>query len=74
MQILRIKWRNFNSYGNKWNDIDLTQSDSAFIQITGGNGNGKCLNPNTKIDVEMDDEIKQKFLKYLQHLPNPLNI
>jgi len=64
MQILKLRWKNFNSYGNKWNEIDLSTSDSGFYVITGSNGAGKCVSKNTEIDVEFaSDELKKKFKK-----------
>ena len=41
MKILHIRWKNFNSYGNKFTTLDFTQLNSSFSLVTGSNGSGK---------------------------------
>ena len=41
MKILKIKWKNFNSFGNKVNILDLTSGKNSLNLISGKNGTGK---------------------------------
>lgn len=40
MKIKKVRYRNIGSYGNRWNEIELTDS-SNFYQVLGQNGGGK---------------------------------
>lgn len=42
------------SYGGNWNEIDLDKDQ--LTAINGKNGNGKCLDPNTEIEVVTNDD------------------
>lgn len=41
MQILRVRWKNFQSYGNRWNEVDMSNSSHSLSLIYGKNGSGK---------------------------------
>lgn len=41
MQILNFSWKNFNSYGNSIQRIDLSQNKGDLYLLIGGNGHGK---------------------------------
>lgn len=69
MQILKISWRNFNSYGNRWNEIDLSSSDNSFIMIAGISGVGK----STISDVLKFGLYGKVNNKKLRDIPNRLN-
>ena len=74
MRILSVDWKNFNSYGNAVQRIDLESKGDLYL-LLGSNGYGKCLSPETEIEVEIEDlEIKEKFLEFLSKktIPNPL--
>jgi hypothetical protein len=65
MQILSVTFRNFGSYGNKTLTLDLPKEPGFFL-IQGKNGNGKCLSPNTKIEVLTDSHEIEKFHEFLR--------
>jgi ABC-type Mn2+/Zn2+ transport system ATPase subunit len=67
MQINEISWRNFNSYGNITQRIDFQNDQGDLYLLLGKNGHGKCLSPDTIIEVEIEDpEIQSKFLRFLR--------
>lgn len=41
MKILKIRFRNFNIYGNKWQEIDLNEINNSFCLVLGKSGDGK---------------------------------
>lgn len=65
MQILKITFRNFGSYGNRTMVLDIPK-DPAFFLVQGKNGNGKCLSPGTKISVSLQDFESEKFQEFLR--------
>jgi len=69
MQILKLRWKNFNSYGNKWNEIDLSTSDSGFYIIIGNNGAGKSTISDV-LKFALYGKVNNKKLK---DIPNRLN-
>ena len=59
-----IRFQNLFSYGNNLTSIRLDYPRMHLI--AGGNGNGKCLNSNTFLDIEItDDEVARDFAKFL---------
>ena len=79
MKILSVEWKNFNSYGNQIQRIDFENDKGDLFLLLGGNGHGKCLSPESEIEVEIEDEkIKLEFLEFLskknQQPPLPPNI
>ena len=65
LRFIKIQFKNINSYGNHWTRIDLDQGDS--VAIIGKNGGGKCLDPSTKIDIQIDDpEILKQFESFMK--------
>lgn len=56
--------RNFFSVGNM--PVELNLNTGQVIGIIGKNGNGKCLDRYTQIQVDINNpEIKQKFLDFI---------
>ena len=46
MKLLKVKWRNFGSYGEEWNELDFpTDSHSNLNYLVGKNGFGKSTIP-----------------------------
>ena len=41
MQLTQVKFRNINSYGNRWQTINFDPNDPGLYQICGENGTGK---------------------------------
>lgn len=68
MKIKRIKWKNFNSYGNKEQEIVLNE-DNSFTLLMGLNGSGKSSIVNV-ITYGLYGKLQNKNLK---DLPNRLN-
>jgi predicted ATP-binding protein involved in virulence len=68
MKILKIVFQNFKSYGNKKVSIDFENDfNSDLILLSGKNGSGKCLDPNTTIDIIFDSqELMSNFEEFLK--------
>lgn len=61
--IKTLKWKNFLSTGNVFTELDLHTKDTTLI--TGKNGEGKCVDPTTQIEIRFDNvEIEEKFKKF----------
>lgn len=74
MQINSIIFKNIASYGNEEQRIDFNAEHSSFYLVTGGNGFGKCLHPDTNINIKINDkELEKKFKQFLKekHMPYP---
>lgn len=70
MKIKKIKWKNVASYGNKIQSLELTEK-SGLIQVIGENGVGKCLAPDTRIIINVQED--PIFIKKIhRYLPKPL--
>lgn len=69
MKILNIKWKNFGPYGNKWSEIDFSNSNSAFNLLLGHNGAGKSVIMEV-IQFALYGKVGTKKVK---DLPNRLN-
>lgn len=73
MRIFSIEWKNFNSYGNSLQRVEFGNTGNLY-SLLGSNGAGKCLTPETEIEVEIEDEkTKLEFLNFLsEKYKNPL--
>lgn len=56
MKIKSVEFKNIASYGNSIQKIEFDDKGYLFLTV-GANGNGKCLDPNTEIEIEIEDEI-----------------
>jgi len=66
MKLKQISWRNIGPFGNKLQTITLPDEGGLWM-VLGKNGNGKCLSPNTKITVNIENKIvRKKFLEFLK--------
>jgi recombinational DNA repair ATPase RecF len=65
MQIERITFRNFGSYGNKTMSLEIP-ADPSFFLIQGKNGHGKCLLATTKIQITATAEEIENFQEFLR--------
>jgi ABC-type microcin C transport system duplicated ATPase subunit YejF len=73
MKIISVEWKNFNSYGNVVQRIDFDSDKGDLFLLLGGNGHGKCLSPDTEIEVEIEnEELREKFLEFLSKKSLPL--
>ena len=69
MRIKKYNWRNFNSYGNKENELDFMSDNSSLNLITAENGAGK-----TTCSEVLEFNIFGKVTgKNLDDLPNRIN-
>jgi predicted ATP-binding protein involved in virulence len=60
-----ISYKNFQSVGNAGMKIDLDRSPTTLIG--GPNGSGKCVDKNTKINVQSNNIITMDaFEKFLE--------
>lgn len=66
MKIKLIKWKNFASYGNRWQELKFNDNNS-FNYLYGNNGTGKCLHPDTEIEIEfLDEKLKNEFIEFIE--------
>ena len=67
MLIEEINIQNFKSFGNNKQTIKF-DSIGKLILLQGDNGSGKCISPNTIIDISIDnDEITKSLLDFLKN-------
>lgn len=58
-----VRWKNLLSTGSQFTEVRLDRSLTTLI--IGENGQGKCVDPSTKIEVEiLDHETYRKFIEY----------
>lgn len=61
----KIRYKNFLSSGNINTEIDLNTHNSTLV--LGLNGQGKCLDKNTKIDISIENyEVLSKFKEFMK--------
>jgi recombinational DNA repair ATPase RecF len=67
MKIKKLKFKNIGAYGNKEQDIKFSDEGSLNL-IVGKNGNGKCVHPDTNIEIFFKDyELEKKYLEFLNN-------
>ena len=60
--------KNLKSFGNKKQNDSLNTTTGDLILLSGQNGAGKCLSPDTEVDIQIDDEkTKEKLLNFLKN-------
>ena len=66
MIIESITLRNFKSFGNNKQTVKFRTDKGELILLSGDNGAGKCLSPDTEIEICIEDEnIRDILLKFL---------
>lgn len=66
MIIDRLELQNMNSFGQKIQKIEFTTT-GQLILLAGKNGSGKCVSPDTKITISIENEkIREEFLEFLK--------
>jgi ABC-type sugar transport system ATPase subunit len=55
MLIKEIGIRGYKSFGNNEQILKLNTEKGELILLVGSNGNGKCVDGKTLIDVDIDD-------------------
>jgi len=63
----KLRYKNILSTGNQFTEIDLRSNKATLI--IGANGQGKCLDGDTEIDIEMPEEV---WVKYQEFLSRPV--
>ena len=73
MIIKFISLKNFKSFGNNKQTVEFNTTTGDLILISGKNGNGKCLSPDTEINISIEDkEIEDLLIKFLENRKLPL--
>ena len=68
MKLLSLEFKNIGSYGNRMHRIDFADTTSELIMINGKNGNGKCLDPSTEIEIDfLDEKSKKAILSFINN-------
>lgn len=63
IEFKKLSYKNFLSTGNTPNVIDLNKNKLTLI-TSDKNGQGKCVHPDTRITIQIDDdEILKKFIE-----------
>lgn len=55
MLIKEIGIRGFRSFGNNEQIVKLNTERGELVLLVGNNGNGKCVDKKTSIDIDIDD-------------------
>jgi hypothetical protein len=72
MKIEEISFRNIASYGGQLQQINFDDTQSDLYLVLGGNGYGKCLSPNTKIEVKIaDKKLEAAFKEFIKNKRKP---
>ena len=58
-----IIFKNLGSYGNNLTEVNMQQ---GLNLVVGHNGAGKCVDPDTLIEVEIEEEEIFKILKAIK--------
>jgi hypothetical protein len=71
IQVDKIELKNFFSYGNAWQTIDLHEGVNIVlghdVDKERSNGAGKCVRGNTEVCIEFDDpETERLFLESIE--------
>lgn len=72
MIIKSISLKNFKSFGNNKQYLSFNTTTGDLILISGQNGHGKCLSPETEIEIFIEDkETKKLLLEFLKNRKKP---
>lgn len=68
MKLLSLEYKNIGSYGNRNHRIEFNQNNSDLILIQGKNGNGKCLDPSTEIEIDfLNEKTKKSIVSFINN-------
>jgi ABC-type lipoprotein export system ATPase subunit len=68
MRILNLRFKNFNSYGNVEQELNFDTKEGMLYLLHGQSGIGKCLDPSTKLEINIkDDIVRNQFLEFLKN-------
>lgn len=72
MIIKSISLKNFKSFGNNKQSLSFNTNSGDLILLSGQNGAGKCLSPDTEIEILIEDEETMNLLlKFLENRKKP---
>ena len=71
MTIKNIEFKNFSSFGNKLQRIEFKDDEGMFYLVVGENGAGKCLNPETEIEIVFSNKNEEEAFKKFLNFPTP---
>jgi len=72
MIIKSISLKNFKSFGNNKQTVEFNTTTGDLILISGQNGHGKCLSPDTEIEIFIEDEkTRNLLLEFLKNRKKP---
>ena len=74
IEFIKIEMQNFKSIGElveldykKLNGLDFVYGKNNDV-ANARNGSGKCLHPDTNVNIEiLDEDVKNKFLNFLKN-------
>lgn len=67
MIIKSISLKNFKSFGHNKQTVEFNTTTGELILLSGQNGAGKCLSPDTEIEIFVEDEETMNLLlKFLE--------
>lgn len=67
MIIKEIGIRGYKSFGNNEQTLKLNTEKGELILLVGANGNGKCVQKKTLIDIDIDDLVlTNELINYLE--------
>lgn len=73
MIIKSISLRNFKSFGNNTQTVEFDTNSAHLILLSAENGGGKCLSPDTEIEIRVDDDKTMILLiDFLKNRNKPL--
>ena len=67
MLIKEIGIRGFKSFGNNEQVVKLNTEKGELVLLVGNNGNGKCVEKKSSIDIDIDDLVmSDELIRFLQ--------
>lgn len=69
MLISEIGIRGFKSFGNNEQVVKLNTEKGELILLVGNNGNGKCVEEKTSIDIDIEDLVlNDTLINFLEEM------
>jgi len=67
LEFISSRWKNFLSYGNKWQEIEFLPGINFVLgsnkETNHSNGSGKCVISSTLINIKCSEEIEKILSK-----------
>ena len=65
MNIKKLELKNFKSFGNATQIIKFDDK-GKLIFLSGKNGSGKCVSPDTILEIDVDVDIEKLLIEFLK--------